>query len=441
MWIIHVGKNLRKERRKELSPMRRIAKSRKEAKQLFEHVCGEEWLARELEEVMAEGKRALDGCVVEVGRMLVEIMMQAQRTQLAGADYQPAEAGLKKWGWQPGSVYVGSQKLRMDHPRLRGAEGEIPLPVYERLKKPGEFSEEMLVRALRGLSGRRYRETVEQISQGFGISPSSISKRLVEATAEKLRRLRERDLSDFEAFAIFLDTVHRGGAAFSVALGIDVSGKKRVLGFWEGATEHREVAKSLLSDMESRGLKLTAEILFVTDGGGGIIRALKDRFGEDLIHQRCTIHKDRNLQRHLPKRYRKECHRRFRQALALKDYSEAKEALDHLEAWLAQINESAAESLREAKEQLLTLHRLEVPELLRRTLHSTNPIESMFATVRDCEANIKRYRGSRMSQRWLGAVLIHAEEGFKAVKGYREIPEVAQNLRRSESREMELAAA
>ncbi len=421
--------------------MRRIAKSRKEAKKLFENVCGEEWLMKELEDVMAEGKRALDGCVVEVGRMLVEVMMQAQRAQLAGADYQPAEEGLKKWGWQPGSVYCGSQKLKVDHPRLRSMQGEIPLPIYERLKNPGEFSEEMLVRAMRGLSGRKYRETVEEISEGFGISPSSISKRLVEVTAQKLRELRERDLSDFEAFAVFLDTVHRGDAAFTVALGIDISGKKRALGFWEGATEHREVAKSLLSDMESRGLKLTDEVIFITDGGGGIIRALKDRFGEDLIHQRCTIHKDRNLQRHLPKRYRKECHRRFRQALELKDYSEARKALNELEAWLRGINESSAESLREAKDEILTLHRLEVPELLRRTLHSTNPIESMFATVRDCEGNVKRYRSSKMSQRWLGAVLIHAEDGFKAVKGYQEISKVIRMIKQTRTQKMELEAA
>jgi len=421
--------------------MKRITKNGKEAKKLFKNVCGEEWLMKELEEVMVDGKRALDGCVVEVGRMLVEVMMHAQRAQIAGEDYHPAQEELKKWGWQEGSVYVGSQKLKVQHPRLRGSEGEIPLPVYERLKQPRQFSEEMLVRAMRGLSGRKYRETVEEVSENFGISASSISKRLVEATAEKLRELRERNLKDFEAFAIFLDTVHRDGVAFVVALGIDISGKKQVLGFWEGATEHQEVAKSLLSDLESRGLNLTDAIIFVTDGGGGIIRALKDRFGSGLIHQRCTIHKDRNLQRHLPKRYRKECHRRFCHALALKDYFEAKKAFNELEAWLGQINESAAQSLREAKEQLLTLHRLEVPELLRRTLHSTNPIESMFATVRDCEKNIKRYRSSKMSQRWLAAVLIHAEQNFRTAKGYQRIPEVIRNIKREQNQEIELQAA
>jgi hypothetical protein len=75
-------------------------------------------------------------------------------------------------------------------------------------------------------------------------------------------------------------------------------------------------------------------------------------------------------------------------------------------------------------EEILTLHRLKVPALLAKTLHSTNPIESIFATVRECEGHIKRYRSSGMSQRWLGTVLFHAEQGFRTIKGYQEIPAV-----------------
>lgn len=326
------------------------------------------------------------------------------------------------------------------HPRLRAYEREMALASYERLKKPKEFSEEMLLRAMRGLSGRKYRETVTDLGEAFGVSPSSISNRLIDATAEKLKALRERDLSDFQAFAIFMDTIHRQDAAFTIALGIDLQGKKRVLGFWEGATENQEIAQSLLSDMESRGLKLTEEIIFVTDGGKGIIRALKTRFGKDLIHQRCTIHKDRNLQHHLPKRYRREAHRRFRHAVELKDYEEAKRALDDFEKWLRQTNESAADSLLEAREEVLTLHRLRVPALLRRTLHSTNPIESMFGTVRFSERNVKCHSGSKMSQRWLAAILLHAEEGFRTLKGFRQIPELAQRIKLEQNTETNLQA-
>lgn len=415
--------------------MKRIAQTKKNVKKLFLEMQGEERMDRELAEVMNQGKRSLDSCMMEIGKMMAETLMLIEREQIAGSDYHP-ERGLQKWGFQNGSIYLGDQKIKVAHPRLRAYDTELALQSYERLKKPKEFSEEMLVRAMRGLSGRKYRETVTDLGEAFGISPSSISNRLVEATAEKLKALRERDLSGFKAFAVFIDTIHRGDAAFIIALGIDLQGKKRVLGFWEGATENKEIARSLFSDMESRGLALTDEIIFVTDGGKGIIRALKNRFGKGLIHQRCTIHKDRNLQRHLPKKYRREAHRRFRHALALKDYDEAKYALEDFEKWLRGINESAADSLLEAREEILTLHRLQAPALLKRTLHSTNPIESMFGTVRFAERNVKHHLTSKMSQRWLAAILLYAEEGFRTLKGFRQIPEVIDRIKLAQKHEV-----
>ncbi|GEM_PF-2690740 len=72
----------------------------------------------------------------------------------------------------------------------------------------------------------------------------------------------------------------------------------------------------------------------------------------------------------------------------------------------------------------------------------TDPIESMFSTVRDCEDNLKRYRGSRMAQRWLGAVLLHCEQGFKRVKGYAAIKTVmaAIEAEQAEGRRLKSAA-
>ncbi len=302
------------------------------------------------------------------------------------------------------------------------------------LKERQAFSEELLGKALRGLSAQKYKETVVEAAQAFGVSPTAVSNHLIEATTQKLKDFKERSLDDFPPFALFLDTIHRGGEAFVVALGIDRAGQKRVLGFWQGATENHEICEELLAELERRDCRLTTRVLFVTDGGGGIRKALKERYGKKLLHQRCTIHKDRNIQRHLPKRWRKEAQRRFHIALEQTSYAEAKATLIELERWLRTLNESAADSLREAFEELLTLHRLQVPALLRKTLYSTNPIESMFSTVRECEGNIKRYRGSHMAQRWLAAVCLHCEKGFRRVKGFREIPEVIDNM------ETELAA-
>jgi hypothetical protein len=56
----------------------------------------------------------------------------------------------------------------------------------------------------------------------------------------------------------------------------------------------------------------------------------------------------------------------------------------------------------------------------------------MFSTVRDAEGNIKRYRGSRMKQRWLASVLLYCKKGLKRVKGYDLIPDVIINIEAAE---------
>jgi transposase-like protein len=401
---------------------------RKKARGAFEQALGKEDLVNRMYQILKTGKQGLDDFVQELGTLLVEAIMDMEREERSGPQYQPAEDGLYKWAYQKGSLYMGSRKISVRHPRLRGPGGEIPLESYEALKKPGVFSEEVLNKILRGISARKYRETLMEASGVFGVSPGAISRHVVEITVQKLKEFKERKLSGVVPFAVFIDTIHRGGEAFLIALGIDTEGYKHVLGFWEGATENHEICEELFSDLERRGLGLSKKILWVTDGGKGILKALRERFGKKLIHQRCTIHKDRNIQSHLAKKYRKEAHRRFRIALEQKSYEDAKGMLGEFEKWLRGINESAADSLLEAFEDILTLHRLRVPGLLRKTLTCTNPIESMFSTVRDCEGNIKRYRNSAMSQRWLATVLLHCEKGFRRVKGYLDMAEVMETI-------------
>jgi len=324
---------------------------------------------------------------------------------------------------------VGDQKIKVNRPRLRDVvAGEVALKSYDKLRSHGQFSEEMLERILRGVSSQKYEETVLDAAQAIGVSPSSISKKMVEITAKKLSEFKGRSLIDFKPFAIFLDTIHRGDEAFLVALGIDTKGDKKALGFWQGSSENHAVCEELFQDLEKRGLPLGKKIIFVTDGGSGLIKALKDRFGKKLLHQRCSIHKSRNLQKHLAKKYRKEAHRKLMNALEQENYTDAKAMLLELEQWLRSKNESAADSLREAFEELLTLQRLKVPALLRKTLMTTNPIESMFSLVRHCERNIKRPRGSKMLQRWLGSVLLYCEQQFHKVKGYQEIDKVIATI-------------
>ena len=375
--------------------MKDNTRKRKKAIRSIREACNErEEINDRLYQVYTQGKLGFDALMKELGKMMAETIMYIEREEISGPDYHPFSSEIKKWASQGGSVYIGDQKIQVEYPRLRGLGGEIELKSYQKMKGPESFSEELLNKVLRGISCQKYAETVTETANAFGVSPSSVSRHIIEATGKQLKEFKERDLSGFDTFAIFIDTIHRSGEAFMVCLGIDCKGEKESLGFWEGATENAEVCEELLADMERRGLKLSRKIIYVTDGGKGIIKALKERFGKKLIHQRCTIHKDRNIQKHLPKKYRKEAHRRFRTAFEQNSYADARQMLLEFEKWLRGINESAADSLLEAIEEILTLHRLKVPGLLRKTLHSTNPIESMFSRVRDCERNIKRYRDS-----------------------------------------------
>ena len=410
-------------------PMRHETRHRKHALAGLRAISGDQQLLGTLVRVIGSGKQALDAVMLEMGRMVAESIMLIEREELAGPDYYPTHPGLQKWAHEAGSAFIGDQKVKVTRPRLRDVEqGEVPLKSYARLHATGDFSEELLEKILRGVSEQKYAETVLGAARAFGVSPSAVSHKMVALTAQKLKAFQERSLATYTPFALFLDTVHRGGEAFLVALGVDLNGVKMALGFWQGSSENHEICEALFRDLERRGLLLSRRILFVTDGGSGLRKALRERFGKKLVHQRCAIHKTRNLQRHLAKRYRSEAHHRFTIALEQRHYAEARQMLLELEAWLRTKNESAADSLLEAFEELLTVHRLKVPALLRKTLLSTNPIESMFSLVRHSERNIKRSRGSAMLHRWLGTVLLYCEQQFNRVKGFAWIAQVMATI-------------
>jgi len=196
--------------------MRSDTRQRKRALAGLRAISGQDAMLGTLVRVIRSGKQALDAVMLEMGRMVAESVMLMEREEVAGPDYYPTDPAFKKWAHEAGSIFLGDQKVKVTRPRLRHVEqGEVTLQSYARLRAPGAFSEELLGKILRGVSAQKYAETVLQAGEALGVSASAVSRKLVDLTATKLKEFQERSLADCTPFAVFLDTIHRGGRGLS----------------------------------------------------------------------------------------------------------------------------------------------------------------------------------------------------------------------------------
>ena len=109
--------------------------------------------------------------------------------------------------------------------------------------------------------------------------------------------------------------------------------------------------------------------------------------------------------------------------------------------WLDQISPCAARSLEEGLEETLTLHRLGVNELLRKSLSSTNLIESCFARTEAWTRRVKRWRNAKMVLRWGAAALLVAEKGFHRIRGHEHLSDLIVALSQHQTKLVPLAKA
>jgi len=182
-----------------------------------------------------------------------------------------------------------------------------------------------------------------------------------------------------------------------------------------------------ITGLRDRGLDVTKPILAVLDGAKALSRAVKDVFDKPLIH-RCQQHKIRNVRGRLPEKMRTVAEKRMRAAYHAESALKAEGLLTDLAAELGKIHPGAAASLREGMAETLTILRLGVPPALARTLHSTNPIESMIEICREHSKNVKRWRDGTMALRWCAAGMLEADHQFRRVNGHLHLPKLRAAL-------------
>jgi transposase-like protein len=365
----------------------------------------------------------------EAELQLLQLIMEDEVSWLTGARYgRRGDRTRQRWGKAEGSVVLHGQKIPLQRPRIRGRDGDMKLGSYELFRGDEQMQRQVWSRVMRGLTMRGYDPAIRERERAFGLSKSAVSDRFVLSSAEQVQALLKRDLSKLDLCILMIDGVEYSGEHFVVALGIDGTGAKTVLGFHQGAAENQQICDQLLDQLDGRGLKLKRTVLAVIDGGRAVQASIKKHYGDRVLVQRCVLHKRRNIAEHFADDQHHHWDKKLANAYDLVTYPDAKRALNQIHRELMHVNPSAARSLEEGLEDTLTVHRIGVPSELRRALRTTNPIESAFSRVRTVCQNVKRWRAGDQRERWIASGLIFAEQKFRRIVGSPAMPKLVALL-------------
>lgn len=392
----------------------------------------------------SESRLSMIQMLIPLGLQAVEQELQAEVRALAGGDrYSRTGSGVKRWGSNPGSVFVGDQKLKINVPRVRDVaeDREVPLRSYERLQNPTHLDEIALSRVINGISQGKYERAAEHVPETFGIKKTSITRKFIRASGKCLESFLKRDLSGHDIVVIFIDGKFFADNEMVIALGVTLSGEKVVLGFIETSTENHTICKDFLNGLKIRGLKLDQEILFVIDGGKGIYKGIREVMGDQALIARCQWHKRENILDYLPKEKRDIYRKKLQSAYEQTSYELAKKELASIRRELQSLNQSAANSLDEGMEETLLLQRLGMFEKIGVSFKTTNCIENVNKSLELYTGRVSRWQNSDQRRRWVATALLEIEPRLRSVKGHEHLKELREAMKKFVARRKQENAA
>jgi putative transposase len=332
-------------------------------------------------------REGLEATIRERVKEIIELVLGEEVEAALGAprSQRVAERAGYRHGSKPRRLTLRTGMVQLDVPRARLAEaggGEREwqsqlVPRYRRSSR--EVEQSVLGVYLSGSNTRRIRGALEPLLTGAALSKSAVS-RLVLRLEESYRTWQRRDLEPEQIVYLYLDAIYpkvrSGGRVVSlpvlVALGVRENGEKVLLSLMTTGAESADGWQLLLDDLAAR--KMGRPRLVISDGNAGLAAAL-DRLWPGLPHQRCTVHKLRNLLAKAPQHTHEAVREEYHGIVYAETLEVARKAREaFLLKWKKQCPGVTA-SLEEAGENLLTFYRF--PESQWRSLRTTNAIERM----------------------------------------------------------------
>ena len=302
--------------------------------------------------------------------------------------------------------------LRVPRSRKGTYQSKI-LPQYDRY----ESSVERLVREtfLAGVSTRRVGEVMEPLMGGT-VSAATVS-RMTKALDASVRAFHQHHLEDDVRY-LFLDGVVlrvKGAAKVQrrvvlTAYAVKESGEKELIAFRMAASEATVHWEGFLNDLYQRGLEGKALRLIVTDGGKGLHQARALVYGQ-VKHQRCWVHKLRNVMGKLPWKLREDCLKELRTVYMADTQAEAKK---RYHSWAEHWKGSAPKAVECVEADLdELLNFLTEPKELAANLRTTNAIERCFREVRRRTRPMSCFNNDASCERIIYAVFSYQNSRWK----------------------------
>jgi len=293
--------------------------------------------------------------------------------------------------------------------RSRSLEALLPV-LYLRGVSTGDFQE-----ALAALLGR----------DAPNLSPSVIARLSAEWQAE-YERWQGRDLSARRYVYVWADGVflqarmEEHAECMLVLIGATPEGRKELVGFQVGVRESAQSWRELLVEVKRRGLTIAPE-LAVGDGALGFWKAL-DEVYPGTRHQRCWVHKTANVLNKVPRSVQETMKADLREIHGAPTRAAAEAALgvfaEKYEAKYAR----AVECLIKDRDALLAFY--DFPAEHWDHLRTSNPIESVFATVRHRTVRTKGSLSPSTARLMVFKLVMAASKTWRRLKGENQLPKV-----------------
>jgi putative transposase len=367
-------------------------------------------------------------------REVIWELAKAELTEVLAAERHQRNDNRRGYrnGKRERSISTGFGKTLIELPRARliesGEEKEWQSRLIERYQRRARSVDSALLGCyLSGANGRRIRGALSPLLRGAPLSKSAIS-RVVGRLQALFSQWRERSLKAESVVFLYLDAIALRvrvankvvSAPVLVALGVKADGQKVVLDLELMQSESGECWGGFVEGLVHRGLKRPC--LVIIDGNKGLRAAVNQNWPGTQV-QRCTVHKLRNLERHVPRHALEEVKSDYHRIVQAECVDQARKAYREFVLKWKKLAPKVVVSLEEGGEELLTFYSF--PNSQWKSLRTTNAIERLNGEFRRRVKTQGSLPSAQAAELLLFGLIISGQIHMRRIDGWRELKQIA----------------